>query len=299
MSARAPIAAYLQLVAAMALAGSTVAVGKIVVEHLPVFLFATIRLAIATVILWPLAARESGTRLRDLSRSQWRDVSLLALFGVFLFTILTLFGVTYTSAAAAGVIIGAVPAAVALLAWLILRERLSPRVIAAVVIAGVGIAALNVNGAASTAGPRPLLGNAFVVAAVFAEGLFIVYLKRLSGLLRPIRMALAVNIVGLMLLVPFGAATFSTVDLAAVPPVIWGWVVYYALTASVLALILWYHAIAKVPAAHAGVFAGILPLSAIAVAVVGLGEPITLTLVVGAALVLFAIVLGTVQPNRD
>lgn len=296
MRDRAPLLAYLQLAAAMALAGTTVAVGKAVVEHLPVFLFSAIRLLIAAAVLWPLAVREPGPALGDLSRHQWRDLFLLAFFGVFLFTVLTLFGVTYTGAASAGVIIGALPAAVALLAWVMLRERLLPRVVLAAVVAGAGIIALNVNGA--PAGPRPLLGNTLVLGAVFAEALFTIYAKRLSGVLPPIRMAFGVNVVGLVLMAPFAAATLPSFNFAAVPPSIWAWVVYYALMASVISFILWYRGIIHVPASHAGVFAGILPLSAIAVAVFALGEPVTTTLAVGAALVLVAIALGTTRQGR-
>src|ERR1019366_6467189 len=59
--------------------------------------------------------------------------------GNFLFSIFMLFGVSKTSAVLAGVIMAAIPAVVALMSWIFLRERITARVWAAVACAVLGI----------------------------------------------------------------------------------------------------------------------------------------------------------------
>ena len=64
------------------------------------------------------------------------------MLGNFLFSLCMLFGVSMTSAVSAGVIMAAIPAVVALLSWLFLRERIGARVWAAIACAAFGIGLL-------------------------------------------------------------------------------------------------------------------------------------------------------------
>ena len=66
-------------------------------------------------------------------------VFLESFLGNFLFSVCMLFGVSMTSAVAAGVIMASIPAVVAVLSWFFLRERIQPRVWLAVGCAVLGI----------------------------------------------------------------------------------------------------------------------------------------------------------------
>ena len=108
------------LITSMLLVGSNVGIGKSIVEFVPVPLFALLRFVIAMAVLWPLLR---VTKLRRVKRDEWLNLFLQALFGTFGFTLMMLNGVHRTSAVAAGVITSTIPAVVALLSWLILKER--------------------------------------------------------------------------------------------------------------------------------------------------------------------------------
>ena len=103
-------------------------------------------------------------------------------FGNFLFSICMLFGVRRASALAAGVIMAALPAVVAILSRLLLDERIAPRVPAAspAPVAGIALVALRARRrgerrAARCAATRCCFG------AVVCEALYVVIGKRLTG----------------------------------------------------------------------------------------------------------------------
>ncbi len=283
--------AHLQLAAAMAMVGANVAVAKAASPFLPVFIFALARFVVAAIVLVPLAVREAGPPLMGLPAREWRALFLQALFGVLLYMFFLLYGLKYTSAVSAGIITSTVPAIVAGLAVLMLGERLSLRTMLALGLAVLGIAAMNTAGAQPGVAPNPLLGNLLMAGAVMSEGLFVIYAKRSSAL--PIyRMALAINLIGLVLVAPFTLASLASFDFSAVPLWVWTLPVFYSLTSSVIALVLWYRGLAVVPAAEAAIFTSTFPLTAVGVSLAFLGEKLQWAHGLGLVCVLAAIYLG-------
>jgi drug/metabolite transporter (DMT)-like permease len=215
-----------------------------------------------------------------LDRSTRRLLFLEAFLGNFLFSICMLFGVAATSALAAGVVMAAIPAAVALLSWLALREPVTTRVWLAIGCAAVGIALLaasrDPSGAGSaTQAAAPWWGYALLLGAVFCEASYVVIGKRLTASISPRRISALINLWGLALVTPLGLWQALDFEFHAVQPGTWGLLVFYAIAASMVTVWLWMRGLRHVPAARAGVFTVMLPLSAAAVGVVFLGEPFT------------------------
>jgi len=103
--------AYLCLAAAMAIVGAYVGFSKALVIVFPVFLLAGMRFAIAAVAMAPWLRRPAGEAPLD-SRSR-RLLFVESFFGNFLFSVCMLFGIRQSTALAAGVIMAALPAVVA------------------------------------------------------------------------------------------------------------------------------------------------------------------------------------------
>src|SRR5512139_4176141 len=121
MSAAPPrYAAYLLLTASMTLVGSYVALSKPLVAVLPVFALAFLRFTIGAVAMVPWTARAAGEA--PLTGLEHRWLFLMSFFGNFLFSVCMLSGIQRTTATAAGVILATLPAVVALLSKLFLRE---------------------------------------------------------------------------------------------------------------------------------------------------------------------------------
>jgi drug/metabolite transporter (DMT)-like permease len=284
--------AHLQLAGAMALVGINVAVAKVASPFLPVLIFMLVRFIVACVALVPFAWREAGLRFGDLTWRDWSNLFLQSLFGITLYTTLLLFGVKYTSAMATGIITATVPAAMAGLAVLMLGERIGIRNIVALGLAVVGIGAVNTAGAQPDIAPNPLLGNLMIAGSVLCEGLFAIYAKRASAQLPIYRMSLAVNAIGFATMAPFCFAGAVQFDASAVPLWVWLLPVYYSLTSSVIALVLWYRGMAALPASEAAIFTSTFPLTTVAVSLIFLGETAHWAHALGLICVLSAIYLG-------
>jgi drug/metabolite transporter (DMT)-like permease len=291
----APWWAYACLAASMALVGSYVGLSKLLVAAFPVFLLAWLRFGIAALAMLGWLRRSPGEAAlspRDRMLLFWESF-----LGNFLFSICMLFGVALTSAVAAGVIMAAIPAAVALLSRLFLGERIALRVVLGIACAMAGIALLSLTRgnvpSRSGGGATAWLGNLLLLGAVLCEASYVVIGKQLAGKLSARRISALVNLWGLALVTPLGAWAALSFDFSAVPAGLWALLVFYALAASMVTVWLWMTGLRHVRAASAGVFTVMLPISAAAIGVLVLGEPFGAAHAAAFALAIAGLLLAT------
>ena len=289
--------AYASLAASMALVGSYVGLSKLLVAVFPIFLLAWLRFGLAALAMVHWLKRPPGEA--PLSPADRRLLFLESFLGNFLFSICMLFGVAATSAVAAGVVMAGIPAAVALLSRLWLKEPLSPRVMAGVAcaVAGIALLALSRHGS-SAAAPAPWWGYALLLGAVFCEACYMVIGKKLTAQISPRRISALINLWGLALVTPLGLWQALRFDFGAVQLAHWGLLGFYALAASVVTVWLWMKGLRHVPAQQAGVFSVLLPLAATAIGVLFLGESLALAQVLALGLALTGLLLAT-WPQRN
>ena len=285
----------------MALVGSYVGLSKWLVAVLPVFLLAWLRFGIAAVAMLGWLKRAPGEA--PLSRHDRWLLFWESFLGNFLFSICMLFGVAATSAVAAGVVMAGIPAAVAVLSWWGLGERIRPRVAwgIACAVAGMALLAASRSGDATGTPAAPLSpwGLALLFGAVLCEASYVVIGKKLTGNVSPRRISALINLWGLVLVTPLGLWQALSFNFAAVTPAIWGLLVFYALAASMVTVWLWMRGLQRVPAPQAGVFTVLLPLSAAAIGVLVLGEPFSSGHAVALGLALLGLLLATSnKPER-
>jgi len=290
---RIPLLAYTSLMASMALVGCYVGLSKLLVAAFPVFLLAWLRFGIAALAMLHWVKRTRAEQ--PLSKHDRMLLFWESFLGNFLFSICMLFGVQATSALAAGVVMAAIPAAVAILSRIFLGERIVPRVQMAIACAAAGIALLAfvkapAGGAAAEA---PWWGYALLLVAVVCEACYVVIGKRLTGNVSPKRISALINLWGLALVTPLGLWQALRFDFAAVATPTWGLLVFYALAASVVTVWLWMQGLRHVPAPQAGVFSVMLPVSAALVGVFFLGEAFGAGHLAAFALALLGLLLAT------
>lgn len=295
-----PLASYGALALSMGLVGSYVALSKVLVLVFPVLLLAWLRFGIGAVAMAGWVRRQPGEK--PLSPADRRLLFWESFFGNFLFSVCMLYGVSLTSALAAGVIMASIPAVVAVLSWLLLGERIAPRVQAAIVLAVGGIALLSIGKATDAQSPArgssALLGNALLFAAVCCEALYVVIGKKLTGNVSAKRISALVNLWGWALVTPFGVVLAAQFDFGSVAAGHWLLLVFYSLAASMITVWLWMSGLRHVPAASAGIFTVFLPVSAALVGVVALGERFTPLHAVAFGLALGGVLLATWPARR-
>ncbi|PLC53493.1 EamA family transporter [Pollutimonas nitritireducens] len=304
---RTRLVAYACLALSMSLVGSYVALSKPLALVFPVFLLGWLRFGIGVIAMsrWlhkPASEPQLSIHTRIL-------IFLESFLGNFLFTICMLYGVSMTTAVSAGVIMSTIPAAVALMSWVFLKETIGLRVWGAIVCGALGIGLLSWGGVQAslqggdtlgqTAAPAMAwLGDLLIVGAVLCEAAYAVIGKKLTAVMGPKRISAVINLWGFLLMTPFGIHAALDFDFTGVPFQMWLLLLFYALAASVWTVWLWMTGLKSVPASRAGVFTVMLPVTAALVGVMLLGEALGVVQIVAFALALGGLLLATL-PAKD
>ncbi|MGB4118077.1 MAG: DMT family transporter [Polaromonas sp.] len=300
------IVAYACLALSMSLVGSYVALSKPLVAALPVFLLAWLRFGIggAAMLHW----LKKPANEAPMTGQTKRLLFLESFLGNFLFSICMLFGVSMTGAVTAGIVMATIPAAVALMSWAFLGERIGARTWAAVVCAVVGVtlvslskqellAPVSVGLEANLTSKNSIFGTFLLLCAVLCEAAYAVIGKKLVGALSPKRITALINLWGFALVTPLGLWAMWQFDFSTVAAPSWLLLVFYSLAASVWTVWLWMTGLKTIPAGQAGVFTVFLPVSAAAVGVVFLGESLSGLQALAFGVALLGVVLATL-PSR-
>ncbi len=296
------LSAYFYLALSVSLVGAYVALSKPLVAAFPVFLLAWMRFGIAGLAVVHWLKKPSGEA--PLSFRTKKLLFLESFLGNFMFSICMLYGVSMTSAVSAGVIMASIPAAVALMSWAFLREKIGLRVWLSIALAAFGIALASLSKPellpkvdqgleANSAYKNILYGNSLVFAAVLCEAAYAVIGKKLSGTLSAKRITSVINLWGFVLMTPMGLYWASHFSFTNVNPSMWVLLVFYAMAASVWSVWLWMTGLRSVPAAKAGVFMVLLPISAALVGVFVLGETVSTLQIIAFVICLAGVVLAT------
>ena len=266
--------AYVELSLAMVIVGSSVVIGKLVIASFPVFLASALRFGLGSLILLPLLLLREGRGV-SIGRRDWIILGLQAFTGVFLFSVFLLYGLKFTSAAEAGIITSTTPAVVATISFLFLKEKLTLNKAIGIALAVLGVLIINVLGEPfdSERGKYALLGNVLIFGAVVGDAAFTIFPKLATQTISPLRTATVMSVMGVVMFAPFAFYEALSFDFASTTLLDWGLVIYFGVVVTVGAFTLWFGGVNKVSSSEAAVFTGIMPVSAILLSYIILGEP--------------------------
>jgi len=250
--------------AAMTCVGSSVAVSTAIVDA-PLFTLQAVRYAVAAVLL-AVVARVAARRLPKPRGWEWAWLAGVSLTGLVLFNVGVVRGVAHAEPAVIGVAVAAVPLVLALAGPVATRRRPAAAVVAGAAVVTVGAALVSGGGRTDLAG----LGWAAVV--VGGEVAFTLLAVPVLGRLGPWAVALhtvwlaaaALAVLGVLVDGPGAVATLDARDLLAAA--------HLAAVVTALAFVLWYTAVTRIGADRAGLFTGVVPVTA-AVGGMLLGAP--------------------------
>ncbi len=266
---------------------------KIALGVIPPLTVVSLRLLIASIFFLPLLV----------FTGRWRRINdgktLLKLFGLSLFGAglhygFQTVGLQTTNASNASVYVATGPITILLLAVLFLGEELNARKIIGIVIAIAGV--LVVMGSETLAGfslDGNLIGDILVFASIVMWGCFTVFGKKLTDKLGALTVTATVTLIGATWMAPVGWFEMDRTgfSVAEITPTAWVAVIFLGAACNFLAVLLYFTALQRTESQKVGVYLyAIPPMTAVAAAVV-LGEPITLGLVVGTALVIAGVAL--------
>ncbi|MFP3968383.1 DMT family transporter [Actinomadura fulvescens] len=281
---------------AMFFVGTLTAVSATIADY-PVFGGQAVRYTVAAAILLVAVrlvdSRQTRRRftLRDLTVRDLALLTALAGTGLAAFNVFIVAATRDTSPATIGTVIATVPIALALVGPILERRRPSPVIVVSAVVVTLGA------GLANGLGSGTLRGLLLSLGALGGEVCFSLLAVPLLPRLGPLRVsaysaALAAPMLLVIGLIADGRAVLRlpTASEAA------GFT-YLSVIVTTVAFFLWYDAMGRLGADRAGLFAGMIPVSAVITTVVlGLGSPGPADLA-GSALVAAGVVIG-LRPRR-
>lgn len=269
------------LTGAFMLAGTSVVAARYVSGRLGPFTIAAMSLLFALPALLAACRGKIAGHIRRMGPREWLLTLLQAAFGIFLFRMFLLKGLLLTSSAEAGILTGATPAATALLAGLLLKEPVGPARASGIACTVAGVLLLQgilLPGSGFDA--AHIAGNLLVLLAALSESAFNI-LSRVGALRSekagtdtqdPIVQTALVSAAAFLLclapaLLERPAAALPGLNLAG-----WLALAWYGLFITALAFFFWYSGIRRSEASVAAAFSGMMPLTALALSVLLLGE---------------------------
>jgi drug/metabolite transporter (DMT)-like permease len=255
----------------------------------PSLAIAAFRLSLAALLLLPFAWLRYRREFRGLMR---RDLLWLLASGIFLAihfaTWIT--SLEYTSVASSVALVSTSPLWVALFAWAVWREPLTPALVISLALTLCGTIILSFAEARTAISSRPLLGNALALSGALAvSGYWLIgcQLRRRLSLVPYITLAY-----GSAALVLLTAALLFRQPLTGFKPSTYGWFLLLALLPQLLGHSSFNWALGHLPASSVAIATLGEPIGAAVLAFLFLGETPSLLKVSAAALILVGIFLA-------
>ena len=268
--------------------GGTYITGRIVAGEMSAPAAALWRFVIALGALFTLSLMKHEG-LPRLSAQQWVAVVCLGLCGVAAYNLFFMFGLQSVPASRASLIIALCPAATMFGAVLVLGDRLTWSKLLGTVLALVGVAI-------ELSGGNPLLllsegvgrGEAALFVCVILWAVYTLLSKRTLAGLSPLIATTYAALTGTVLLAVValarGELAFPHASAAA-----WLSLAYMGVCGTALAYVWYLEGVGALGPARAAIFVNLVPVAAIALGVLLLGERFTASMAVGACLVVVGI----------
>jgi drug/metabolite transporter (DMT)-like permease len=281
----------LKLILVSLLWGGQFVAARIVAVEAPPFTASFLRFVFATAALLVLHLILERRFIR-LTIRQWAWLTLLGLSGVFLYNLLFFSALAISPAGRSSVVVAMTPTVVSVASIVFFRDRFSP-----LRIVGLMVALFGVSWAISGGNPASLLrgeigrGDLYIFAAMLSWATFSVVGKIILKELAP-RLAITYAcLIGTVALAVPAVLEGGLTGVTRYSLEMWLSLAYLGLIGTVLAFILYYQGIKSIGPAKTAIFINLVPIWAMILSTVVLGERITLPLVLGAAMVIGGVFL--------
>lgn len=260
-----PVAA---LLAAVFLWGGSFAAMRLAVQAMHPLTVVWLRMIIALAAVLPFAGRLKIDAYRS---GDWKLLAPMVILQPCLYFLLESNALRYTTSSQAGVISALVPLLVAVGAWLMLAEPVARHAFVGLALAVAGVAVLSLTGAGDAAAANPLLGNGLELGAMISAAANMILVKRLSDRYDPWLLTALQVLAGSLFFSP------GLVLLMRSPGVDWTFTLVLALlflgalvTLGAFGLYNW--AMSRIPASRAAAYINLVPVTAVAIGWLAMGE---------------------------
>ncbi len=276
--------------------GISFVASKYVLAYLTPLTYMALRFVLSAAALGGFAARLKGPRLR---RREHLLVFATALAEPIAYFLFESYGLTFTTASKAALIVAATPAMVMVAARLFLKEAMTRRGILAVALSIVGIA-LVVGGDPTVAWSEPgsYLGDLLVLGSVLSAAVYIVFARFLTQSHSPVKITFYQIAWGALVFVVLWAFQGPGDRVISLSPIAWMSMAFLVLGATLGAFLLYNFALSRVPAGQAALFINAIPVVTAVAGWAFLGERLSALQIVGGCVVVTSVAWNNLPGAR-
>ncbi len=273
--------------------GANYSVVKSAIQEIQPQAFNVLRMGVASAVF--LAAMVA-TGLPRIARADWARMALLGTVGHFVYQVCFMAGLARTTASNSALIIGCSPVAVSIASALAGHERVPRAQWIGVLLSVFGV--YLVVGTGAEFGGSSLAGDLFTLGAVCCWAVYTVGSRPLLARYSPLAVTGVTMIVGTALYAPASASQFAAVPWARVPA--WAWIstVLSAVLALNVSYLIWYTSVQRIGNVRTSAYSNFIPLVAMSVAAVALGETIAGVKLAGAGAILTGVVITRMAARK-
>jgi len=283
----------LSIIFVMMIWGSSFTVTKLVVTEVPPHIFAGIRNLMACAALLPFYVIR---RRKVKGPLPYMKLTLMGLTGTTLYYYVFNTGMKYVSASTGALIEGLLPVAIAISAAIFLKERLTQRAIAGIVLSVAGVILVGFVGNQEKSG-NSVLGSFLIVAAVVLWNAYTLLSRSLKDT-DTVLVTTVSTFIGAALSLLLPAYEIITGGMPAISWKAWIGMAALAVFASAVAYSLYNKALESLPAAQVGNFLNLNPVIGALVAFLVLKDKLTALQIAGGVFVLAGIWLSSRPVNK-
>jgi len=233
-----------------------------------------------------------------INRKDYRLILLSALFNPFLYFLGENYGLKFSTPTIAAVIIATIPVFSPLIAYLSVREKLSPINFVGIALSFGGVILMLVTGDLSLA--ADIRGILFLFAPVFAALLYSVTLRKLTAKYSALTLIAWQNLIGIFLFLPF-FLIFESKSFIRVP--VNGEIItsmlLLAILASSISFVFFAHSVKLLGISKSNIFSNLIPVFTAIFSFFLLSEGFTLQKIGGIALVIGGVYLSERSKKRQ
>lgn len=286
------------LILAQIMVGVNIVFSKCLVSFLPLLVILALRFGLAALILFPLhwltPARQLSLRFHfsQLDKRDWSFIFAQALTAGVLFNCLMLLGLHYTDANVAGIITSALPATIALLCWIILKERFSRKKGLCIIFATLGLLVIAWDKLHAIGLNHSFFGDAIILLSLLPEATYYVLCKLHTNRLPIFLISSLMNGINafiLLLLIPLFSLNPITLSTST-----WLFLIILGLSSG-LFYVFWYFGAQYVDGTMASLSTAFMPVATVILAWLILGEQLSHLEGLGMGLVILSIAVYAKQ----
>ncbi|MCG6911578.1 MAG: DMT family transporter [Deltaproteobacteria bacterium] len=294
----AMISIYIKLLMTAIFWGGTFIAGRVVSGHVNPYAAAFLRFVVASFFLVLLLAKEEGLP-RRVEAKKTLALVMLGATGVFAYNLFFFKGLQLISAGRASLIIANNPIFLAIFSFLLFKEKMTPLKVIGILISVTG-AVIAISGGNPTAllSGGVGMGDVYIFCCVCFWVAYSLIGKKAMDTFSPLAAVTGAAVTGVLLLFIPAWQSGMLAEMARYRPADWAAIFYLGIFGTVLGFVWYYDGIKAIGPARAGLFINFVPLSAIVMGYLILGEAVTISLAAGAALVISGVVLTNTASVR-